>query len=493
MEKLQKLNELREKTGAAKTVGLPSDIITKFLGMDKKLAQAIDDAYENFQTLSKQYPELLKLEETDLIAKLQDGIVNFYPEAQTNPYVAIAAGGPWIVTSHGAVLHDSGGYGMLGFGHEPAPVIETIGKRYVMANVMTASFSQRKLVDKLNASIGKGRAKPPFGQYIFMNSGSEAVTVATRITDLNAAVMTNPGGPHAGKKIMFLGLKGGFHGRTDRPAQVSSSSKSKYQLLASFRDNNVLHEVEPNNVAELKGAFEWAKKENVFFEGFFIEPVMGEGDPGKAITPEFFKAARELTKANNTLFIVDSIQAAIRTHGCLSITDYPGFENLEGPDMETYSKAMNAGQFPLSILAMNESTAKIYQRGIYGNTMTANPRALEVASTVMDMLTPEVVQNINDRGQEFMEKFGQLKSEFPDIVTKIQGTGLLCSIDVNPKVFDVVGFGALEEYMRINGIGVIHGGANSLRFTPHFRITTQEVDLVIDQIRQAFKNGPKKK
>jgi acetylornithine/succinyldiaminopimelate/putrescine aminotransferase len=47
--------------------------------------------------------------------------------------------------------------------------------------------------------------------------------------------------------------------------------------------------------------------------------------------------------------------------------------------------------------------------------------------------------------------------------------------------------------MRINGIGVIHGGANSLRFTPHFRITTQEVDLVIDQIRQAFKNGPKKK
>ena len=51
---------------------------------------------------------------------MQAGYVNFYPDDAVNPYVALAARGPWIVTLKGAVLHDSGGYGMLGFGHAPA-------------------------------------------------------------------------------------------------------------------------------------------------------------------------------------------------------------------------------------------------------------------------------------------------------------------------------------------------------------------------------------
>ena len=50
---------------------------------------------------------------------------------------------------------------------------------------------------------------------------------------------------------------------------------------------------------------------------------------------------------------------------------------------------------------------------------------------------------------------------------------------------------SLEEYMRMNGIGVIHGGENSLRFTPHFNISSKEVDLVVGQIRDAVVNGPR--
>jgi hypothetical protein len=39
---------------------------------------------------------------------------------------------------------------------------------------------------------------------------------------------------------------------------------------------------------------------------------------------------------------------------------------------------------------------------------------------------------------------------------------------------------------------VIHGGVNSLRFTPHFGIASDEVDLVIDVVRQALLNGPRR-
>jgi 4-aminobutyrate aminotransferase-like enzyme len=44
--------------------------------------------------------------------------------------------------------------------------------------------------------------------------------------------------------------------------------------------------------------------------------------------------------------------------------------------------------------------------------------------------------------------------------------------------------------MRLNGFGVIHGGKNALRFTPHFAITSEEIDLVVDGVRQSLKKGP---
>jgi acetylornithine/succinyldiaminopimelate/putrescine aminotransferase len=218
---------------------------------------------------------------------------------------------------------------------------------------------------------------------------------------------------------------------------------------------------------------------------------MGEGDPGRAVTPEFYKAARELTEAHGTLLLVDSIQAGLRAHGVLSIIDYPGFEKLAPPDMETFSKALNAGQYPLSVLAVGDRAAGLYRKGIYGNTMTTNPRALDVALATLELLTDEVRANIRARGEEFVAKLNKLKDELGGLITKVQGTGLLFSCELAPQ-FKCFGHNSTEEYMREHGVGVIHGGANSLRFTPHFNVTSAEIDLVIDHVRQALLKGPRK-
>jgi acetylornithine/succinyldiaminopimelate/putrescine aminotransferase len=316
------------------------------------------------------------------------------------------------------------------------------------------------------------------------------VTIAARLADLNAARLTSAGARHEGKKIMLLSLKGSFHGRTDRPAQASASSLPAYQQLASFRDRQNLMTVEPNNIEDLERVFEKAEKEGIFFEMMLVEPVMGEGNPGVAMKREFYDRARELTKKMGTLLLMDSIQAGLRAQGCLSVTDYPGFESCDPPDLETYSKAVNAGQYPLSILAMTKSAASLYVRGLYGNTMTTNPRALAVACAVLDLVTPELRANVKERGLEFVEKLCALKDEFPGIVTDVTGTGLLFAIHLKEEGYKVVGAHGIERYMRMHGIGVIHGGKNALRFTPHFRITSAEVDFIIDQIRKALQQGP---
>lgn len=217
---------------------------------------------------------------------------------------------------------------------------------------------------------------------------------------------------------------------------------------------------------------------------------MGEGNPGRAVTPEFYAAARELTKAHGTLLLIDSIQAGLRAHGVLSIVDYPGFEGLEAPDMETYSKALNAGQYPLSVLAVGERAAKLYRKGIYGNTMTTNPRAMDVACAVLDALTPALRSNIRERGAEFVRKLESLARELPGMITGVQGTGLLFSCELAPD-FKCYGSHSTEEFMREHGVGVIHGGVNSLRFTPYFNVRSDEVDLVVDAVRQALTEGPR--
>ncbi len=492
MSIINKLTTLREFGGQAVTQGLSDDIIERFAASDSTLNEAVEMAITQFQQLRQEHGDLLSRDEQELLQILQADYINFYADDAINPYVTLAAKGPWIITIKGAVLHDNGGYGMLGFGHAPQAIIDTMAQPHVMANVMSPCLSQLSFAQAIRHEIGHRRPDMhcPFDRFLCMNSGSESVTVAARISDISAKLNTDPGGRHAGKKIMMLALAGGFHGRTDRPAQYSDSTRGAYRkYLASFRDRDNLLTVPPNDIEALQQVFAQADREGIFIESMFMEPVMGEGNPGQAVTPEFYTAARELTKNHGALLLVDSIQAGLRGHGVLSIVDYPGFETLPAPDMETYSKALNAGQYPLSVLAMTESTAKLYRKGVYGNTMTSNPRALDIGTKVLSMLTPELRANICARGQEFLDKFEALKKELNGLITKVQGTGLLFSVELDSR-YKSYGSDSIEEYMRMHGINVIHGGENSLRYTPHFAVSSEEVDMLVDATRYALLHGP---
>jgi acetylornithine/succinyldiaminopimelate/putrescine aminotransferase len=489
---LEQLDALRSAAGERRTVGLSDDTVCSFCQHDSTLVDAVEAATAEYEALSEEFPELVGMGEMEQIRSIQGSFVNFYSDDTVNPYVSLAARGPWVVTTKGAVVHDSGGYGMLGFGHVPEPVLKAMSRPQVMANVMTANASQLRLVRALQKEIGQARAGGcPFSDFLAMNSGSEAVSVATRILDINAKLQTDVGARYAGLPVKKLVLEGSFHGRTGRAAEFSHATRPTYEKhLATFRGSDDLLAVPINDTSALRLAFERANSAGFFIEAMLIEPVMGEGNPGVAVTPEFYEVARESTTPHDTLLVVDSIQAGLRATGYLSIVDFPGFEELAAPDMETYSKALNGGQFPLSVLAMTRRASGLYRKGVYGNTMTANPRAMDVGAAVLGIVTPEVRANIVDRGHEFLEKLEALAAELDGPITAVQGTGLLFSCELDPK-YKAYGKDSAEEYMRFNGIGVIHGGENSLRFTPHFHVTSAEVDLIVAQLRDAMLNGPR--
>ena len=104
---LAPLAPLRAHGGARRTVGLDDATLVRFTD-DVELAAAIDAAAAEYARLKGEFADVFDLDEDAQVQAVQAGYVNFYPDDAVNPYVALAARGPWVVTLKGA---DSTGEG----------------------------------------------------------------------------------------------------------------------------------------------------------------------------------------------------------------------------------------------------------------------------------------------------------------------------------------------------------------------------------------------
>ena len=128
MNVIEQLDSIRSVGGKSTTLGLSDETIRRLAATHPALPEAVAAAVEQFHRFMAEFPDLMAMDEIDQVEAIQSGLVNFYAHDAVNPYVSLAARGPWIITTKGAVLHDNGGYGMLGFGHVPSPVIEAMSQ-----------------------------------------------------------------------------------------------------------------------------------------------------------------------------------------------------------------------------------------------------------------------------------------------------------------------------------------------------------------------------
>jgi len=242
----------------------------------------------------------------------------------------------------------------------------------------------------------------------------------------------------------------------------------------------------PNNIIDLRAAFDALHTRGYEICAFIGEPVMGEGNTGATMTPEFYKEIRHLCNQYDSMMIIDSIQAGLRCSGELSVVNYPEFKNTGVyPDMEVFSKAINAGQFPVSVLALNEKSSYKFVEGTYGNTMTGNPRGLHVVNTVLSMMTEDVKKNIVKQGNRLVEKFQCLAQKYPMCIKKVSGHGLSIGVQLTDRINCI----DMENKCRKNGLNVIHSGYNSVRLTPVFTISDAEVDYIIQVFDKVLKEN----
>jgi ornithine--oxo-acid transaminase len=300
-----------------------------------------------------------------------------------------------------------------------------------------------------------------------MNSGAEGVETAMKLARRWSYV--KKGIPENNAKIIVC--EGNFHGRTITIISASTDPDS-YGKFGPYTPGFI--KIPYNDIPALEKAMK-----DPLVAGFLVEPIQGEA--GVVIPADgYLKAAFELCKKNNVLFIGDEIQTGLCRTGKMLACDH---ENVH-PDILILGKALSGGLLPVSAVLANDEIMLCIKPGEHGSTYGGNPLAAKVAIAALQVLKDENLAEKAEHLGNILLK--ELKSIKHDHITLVRGKGLFCAMVIKPKngkdAWDVCL--ALKE----NGLLAKPTHGDIIRFAPPLIITEQELFECIQIIRQTISN-----
>lgn len=373
------------------------------------------------------------------------------------PIVISEAEGVWVKDPEGNKYMDMlSAYSAVNQGHRHPKIIQALKEQADRVTLTSRAFHNDQLgpwYEKVCKLTNKDMVLP-------MNTGAEAVETAIKTArrwsyDVKG-VLEN--------KAEIIACEGNFHGRT--MAAVSLSSEEEYQRgfgpllpgikLVPYGDLEALKKAITPNTA-----------------GFLIEPIQGEA--GINIPPEgYLKAAYDLCKEQNVLFIADEIQAGLARSGKMFACDWEGVE----PDIYILGKALGGGVFPISCVVANKDILGVFDPGSHGSTFGGNPMACAVSSAAIDVLLEE---NLADRSLEIGNYFmNQLKEMKNPIIKEVRGKGLFIGIELNEEARKYC------EQLKEEGLLCKETHDTVIRFAPPLIITKEEIDWAVKRIKKVL-------
>ncbi len=332
---------------------------------------------------------------------------------------------------------------------------------------------------------------PGLDQFLFLNSGSEAVEGSVKL----ARYVTG--------RPAVVAFVGAFHGRT-LGATSLTTSKSKYRKhyeplvggtyfvphpycfrcpcgLApatcglkcfDFVQDLFDHCVDPSEVA-----------------AFIVEPVLGEGGY-VPVPPGYMRRLRETCTNHGIMLIFDEIQTGFGRTGTMFAAQGFGVT----PDIMVIAKAIASGMPLSAVVAPRDLMAK-WTPGAHGTTFGGNPISCAAALATLDVFREErLLDNVQRQGRRAMEYLRQLldsRDRYP-ILGDVRGLGLMIGIELvepgsrtpNGKAVEAVLRGCLDRGLILYPCGSY---GQSIRFIPPLIVTDSELDKGLDIFEQALR------
>lgn len=373
------------------------------------------------------------------------------------PIVISEAEGVWVKDPEGNKYMDMlSAYSAVNQGHRHPKIIQALKDQADKVTLTSRAFHNDQLgpwYEMICKMSGKNMTLP-------MNTGAEAVETAIKAARRWAYDVKGV----EENKAEVIGCTGNFHGRTMTAVSLSSEEEYKRGFgpmlpgisLVPFGDLKALEEaITPNTAA------------------FIIEPIQGEA--GIIIPPAgYMKAAFELCKEHNVLFIADEIQAGLCRTGKMFATEWEGFE----PDMYILGKALGGGVFPISCVVANDDILGVFNPGSHGSTFGGNPMACAVSIASIEVLQEEkLAEKSLELGNYFIEELKKI--QHPSI-KEVRGRGLFIGVELTEE--------ARPYCEKLKELGLLCKETHDtvIRFAPPLIITKEELDWALEKINKVF-------
>ena len=371
------------------------------------------------------------------------------------PVVVARAEGVWVHDVQDRAYMDLlSGYSALNFGHGNPRLLAAARAQLERVTLTSRAFYNDQLgpfCKALTELTGLEAVLP-------MNTGAEAVETAVKLSRRWAYDVKGV----APDKAKIIVCANNFHGRTTTIVSFSTDPSAR----GGFGPFTPGFEVVPyGDVEALRAAIDDDTA------AFLVEPVQGEA--GVVVPPAgYLKAARELCRERNVLFVADEIQSGLGRTGRTLAIEHDGIT----PDVLILGKALGGGITPLSAVVANWEIMKVIRPGEHGSTFGGNPLACAVGREVLAILAEgEVQARAASMGTRFLDA---LRSANLGKVKEIRGIGLWAGIELLPG-----GPSSREvcEAMLAEGLLVKDTHETTVRLSPPLVITDEELDWALER------------
>lgn len=421
---------------------------------------------------------------TNLIEKRAEYIQQAQEYYYQKPMNLVRAWKQYLIDDNGQVYLDAIN-NVAHIGHSHPKITDVVFDQMKKINT-NARFLYEENIDYAEKIISHFPA--PLSVVFFTCTGSEANDLALRL----ARSFTN--------EQDVVVIDGEYHGNTtavdeissclmDNPTASKSARTYTHPLIQpnTFRGKytDTTQDVATLYAQDVAEKIDFIKNQGRGVAAFISESLLGSGG-GVEMPKGYLKKVYDQIHQAGGLCIADEVQIGFGRMG----THFWGFEK-EGvqPDIVTLGKPMGNG-FPISAVVTTKKIAEAYQKKYtYFNTYAGNPVACRVASTVLDVIEEEKLQeNAAVVGNYLKNNLTVLIAEF-DCVGAVYGHAMYLGVDIvlDKKNREPDSSKALLicEAMKQKGIIIYPTGDfyNILKIKPPMCFNQKNADYLVQSLR----------
>lgn len=290
---------------------------------------------------------------------------------------------------------------------------------------------------------------------LFVNSGAESNEVAIKVA-------RKYGHQQSEQKHTILTLTNSFHGRTVTTL-AATGQDSFHQFFGPFTEG--FDYVEANSIEALHD------KVTDQVCAIMIEIVQGEGGV-VPLDKEFINEIAGICQEKDILLIVDEVQTGIGRTGKLFAYEHYNIQ----PDIITAAKGLGNG-LPIGAAILGEKVKDVLQPGDHGSTFGGNPVASAGANVVLDTLTEDFLESVQEKSAYLKEELEKLEE-----VESVSGLGLMIGVTFKQEKAKDIVLKAKEE-------GVLFLTAkDKLRMLPPLIIDKAAIDEALACLKKILKS-----